>query len=404
MIHFVCGKLGSGKGLVSMQVLLDELRNGDRDVVTNLPIKLAPWVNGSGQAQVGLVGYLRREYGEDFDCERRILVVDDVKEGGDMWLYRRDPDRGWFKVQCDYDSKGQPVSFNAEQMKGCKPLLCITDEAWQFYPARSWQNIPRVLEFYARQQRKLRDEWYIVSQHHKDVDCLLHRVIQDFTVCRNHGMERLGIFRQPAVFRTQTYNQPPQPSSRVMHERMFRLDVKGLAQCYDTSAGVGIAGGFAADRNREKKGLHPAFLIALVVLLVVIVGAVPFGLGKAARSFITRAVTGRDLRPAERRGPMMVLPDPGPPPTKEPAPSLRESVVPSPGPTVEVSDVRVTGWAPSRGGLVVFLSDGRRLHTSDSRLRRITEDGCWYDGQFIPMASLKSSEIAVYDPVTPRRW
>ena len=51
-IHFISGKPGGGKGLYCMKLILDELVKGRRPVVTNLPIKIQPWVS-DGQPGVG---------------------------------------------------------------------------------------------------------------------------------------------------------------------------------------------------------------------------------------------------------------------------------------------------------------------------------------------------------------
>src|ERR1022692_1036473 len=46
------------------------------------------------------------------------------------------------------------------------------------------------------------------------------------------------------------------------------MHAKGLAQCYDTTADVGFAGGFAGDANQKRNGLHFAWLILAIVALV----------------------------------------------------------------------------------------------------------------------------------------
>src|SRR5260221_10940041 len=180
MIHGVFGKLGSGKGLLVLDIIFKELMDGFRDVVTNVPIRIVPWVNGQGLPQIGLRAYLIEKLGsaasDDFVDEilKRVLVIEDIDQGPDLFMWRRDGDTGeWFKLEVTKnDEKGRPERFDANQIKSrhCAPVLCVTDEAWQFYPNNGgWARVP-LLPFYARQQRKLRDEWYIVTQHPTDVD------------------------------------------------------------------------------------------------------------------------------------------------------------------------------------------------------------------------------------------
>lgn len=214
MIHGLFGKLGSGKGLQSIKKVYDELVFGFRDVVTNLPVRVVPWVNGQGQPMIGLRAYIEQEQPHLFSYEidamlGRLLVNEDIKQGHDLFLWRRHGTTGkWFKLEgTEPDKKGRPTQFDAELLvkRKCQPCLVITDEAWQFYPNNGGYSLDPVLPFYARQQRKLRDEWWIVTQHPDDVYEVLWKITQDFTECRNHGFERLGFFRQPSFFSTATY-------------------------------------------------------------------------------------------------------------------------------------------------------------------------------------------------------
>ena len=310
MIHGVFGKLGSGKGLLAMDVIAKELMDGFRDIVTNVPIRIQPWVNGQGIAQIGLRAYLLEKLSPLSEDEvdeilKRVHVIEDIDQGFDLFLWRRDIDLGeWFKLDITkVDEKGRAERFDAEQIKKrhCNPILCVTDEAWQFYPNNGgWSRAP-VLAFYSRQQRKLRDEWLIITQHPNDVDATLWNIAQDFWMCRNHGMERMGIFRQPSMFRVVVYLTNPAKGGALRSHEFYRVLDKKLSQCYDTTAGVGITGGFKGDSNQKRKGLHIGWLVAALLLMVFSLMAVPHYLGKAASAWIGSTTTGT-IKPGDWSG------------------------------------------------------------------------------------------------------
>jgi len=373
MIHGVFGKLGSGKGLLIIKRIADELLDGFRDVVTNVPVRVMPWVNGQGQPQIGLRAYIAEEMkGALSEAEldailARLLVIEDIDKGADLFLWRRDGNTGeWFKLPTTHpDEKGRPSRFDAEPIKArsCAPVLVATDEAWQFYPNNGgWARSP-ILPFYGRQQRKLRDEWYIITQHPTDVDSVVWNITQDFQVCRNHGMERMGIFRQPEIFRVLTYvTNPAKGNAIISHESIHRLDRKRLAQCYDTTAGVGISGGFKGDSNQQRKGIHVGWAVAGVVVVVGGLVMVPHLFGKAASGWIGHVTT--PPKSAAQWAGLKPLP-------KEPV-RFADGVAPSPtvlhaadtSPTntpADADDVYCTGFCVLRDGPVIFLSDGSVL-------------------------------------------
>jgi len=298
MIHGVFGKLGAGKGLLVMDIIAKELLEGYRDIVTNVPLRFMPWVNGQGIPQIGLKQYLIEKMGASVSVEEielmllKVKVIEDIDQGHDLFMNRRDGDTGeWFKLSVStVDEKGKPARFDATEVKKrhCLPILCVTDEAWAFYPNNGgWSRVP-LLTFYSKQQRKLRDEWYIVTQHPTDCDNVLWNIAQDFWVCRNHGMERMGIFRQPAMFRVIVYLSNPSKGNAIRSHEFYKVLDKKLSQCYDTTAGVGISGGHAGDSGQKRKGLHIAWLGVAVLVFVVALASVPHFIGHATGKWIAK--------------------------------------------------------------------------------------------------------------------
>lgn len=279
MISFVTGKPGGGKGLLSVQLIVDELRFGKRPIITNLPLRLFPWVNGKMQAMIGLQAYLFREYGTDFDCEKRVFILDD-DEAGQFYLWRVvKTENGGVKLQKaqanvkvvekDGIREERVMDFETTIHVDSGPVFYVIDEAWKFYGSRNWQKTGEGMLFYSAQHRHFGDDVLIVTQHTKQIDPAILRVAQDFWTVTNHGNLTFGFFRQPAVFHVRIFDSPPTGASMTpMSRKIFRLDRSGIAQCYDTSAGVGIAGRAVADLGSRKRGLPVWMMVAFAIVAI----------------------------------------------------------------------------------------------------------------------------------------
>ena len=266
MIHFVMGKPGGGKGLFVMQKLVDELRNGQRPIVTNLAVKLHPWVRDGmgkhGKAEIGLLQYLQSKFGQTFDAERRIYVLPDEEMPN---FYGLRPNGEMQRADLVRDTKGRVRSFDTGLAVRNGGVFYLLDEVWKFWGARNWQETGEGVHSYSAQHRKFGDDVLLVSQTVKQVDSQIRSLCQDFTLVRNRFKERIGLFRQPGVFTVDVYLEPPGPTVRPMQSFPFLLDAEGLGACYDTSAGVGIMGQGGADLGERRKGL-PFWLLVLGIL------------------------------------------------------------------------------------------------------------------------------------------
>jgi len=272
MIHFLTGKPGAGKGLVAMKEIIDELRLSKRPIVTNLAVRLHPWVSGAYVPQQGLLSFLHRTYGTTFNAEKRIRILSD-DEMRTFYLFRLGYD-----LPSTKDSKGRVESFDVASLTD-SGVFYVLDEVWKTMGARDWQDTGKGLLFYNAQHRKLGDEVYLCTQSFRQVDTAVRQVAQDYLHVRNHGFERLGVFRQPNVFTVSYYQDPPGTSgSPSLMKKTFRLDREGIASCYDTSAGVGVGGGRAADVGARKSGLAFSWIFVFAVIaLVLVAGGVHYG-------------------------------------------------------------------------------------------------------------------------------
>ena len=327
MNTLIVGLPGNGKGLKGMQLLVDELRLGTRPVITNLAVEKWPWVTNKHKPERGLISYLQETYSDDFNCVERIFRVSD-EAIQNFYLYRAlsrakvkklvaahlvgyrqvtaldgvldeqelHTHKDFQLYVCDHvmttdkNLRKHCQNFNAVLLEHSGPHLNIADECWKFWPARGWQSTSDADVFYNAQHRHFGDDNLYLTQRHNDIDSIIVERCQNSIVMTHHGKMSLGIFRQPDLFSESVYQGRPMPSKEPMSRRVFRLDVKGLGGCYDTSAGVGITGRSAADvGSRKIKGL-PFWMMPVAVLLVLFVIGYTIKFGA---SFVVGALNGK---------------------------------------------------------------------------------------------------------------
>lgn len=407
MIRFITGKPGGGKGLVAMKEIEEELVNGDRPIITNLAIRVNPWVrlirkkgSKSRKPEIGLKNYLLQKYGKDFDCEKRILILspEDTKT---FYLHRRNCE-SW--IQCpavfkSRDDKKICVGFDASLAEQNGGVLYVIDEAWAFFGSRDWQNTGEGVLFYAAQHRKLGDSLFIVTQHSKQVETALQRVAQDFSVVQNHSKKKIGFFRQPSVFSVATFSEVPTGrDTEPMARTVFKLDKEGLGACFDTAGGVGMGGGASADIGEKIRGIPFPFII----LAVFLIGG---GLIFAAKSggWLTGSLlTGAFGLKKDKEKPKSYTTVTNQPEGK--INSVISSMLPHAASFGTTNTVKadkqeslplwVTATYPSANlsTLIIVLSDGRTYSLGDGHCTSYSSrDGAVIDGERVPMNQVSQS-------------
>jgi len=382
-IHFITGNPGGGKGLLAMQKIIDELTHDERPIITNLPVRIEPWVRRwtrFGKAywkpEIGLRNYLVKKHGKDFDVSKRVFVIPDT-DVPEFYLRRR-VGAGLQVLPATRDSSGRIDEYETEQAVMHGGCVYVTDEAWKFWNSRKWQKTGDGLLFYSAQHRHLGDTWFIVTQKTAQVDKALHRVAQDFSVVTNQGKLPLGFFTRPSVFTVSIFDEAPTGSKlEPIKREVFNLDKEGLGACYDTAAGTGIGGGSAADIGERKKGVPWPW--ALVAALLFILGAwrLPSLIGKAVAAPLRK-----DKEPAVASvAPLGPVPATG-------VGSIDRLFSPSGvGPSTNgwsAPVLQVTGAVVLDGVLNVLLSDGRILVPPEVQ-RFNSSKGALVEGEWIPI-------------------
>jgi len=252
-IHFVTGRPGAGKSFYTMKLLVEELRGTERKIVTNLAV-----------LREELAEYLHEKFSDTFDILNRLVIIED----DDIEFFYCHRSAG-AALKLELDKKGRPESFDIAGASEGGGVFYILDEVHLAFGARNWQRMGQACTFYSSQHRKLGDDVILITQAPKMVDTTFRNLAQDYTVLRNHAMEKLFFFRQPKFFSRQTFMNLPTPNEKPLEKSVFKMDLK-VASCYDTAQGIGIhERGQAADKGDDKRGgLHWGWLIPIGLLLM----------------------------------------------------------------------------------------------------------------------------------------
>ncbi|MFA6287150.1 MAG: zonular occludens toxin domain-containing protein [Opitutaceae bacterium] len=298
MIDIFVGKPRNGKSLRAMMRILKTLVETQRYVVTNMVLDLDR-----------IQDYLDKR-GVKTNAHQRILILTSKEQMKHFWLYRE------FGVVLvtppDYNEKtGGDVDYaplvNDQRFwlpakEGHTPVmrgtLYVIDEIHTLFPARGWQGTPRHADFYNSQHAKLNDECVFITQNTKLVDPNFYRLAQEFHYCRNHRLMKHGRFKGANKFTVHIHDGPASTGKEpTLNVEEFKLDLE-VACCYDTSAGVGMPGGGAADAGARTKGI-PLWMVWAVIGFCI--GGVywffNYEMPKLTNKYLTSAVKHGTLKP-----------------------------------------------------------------------------------------------------------
>jgi len=360
-IRFIGGLPGGGKTAFAVSKLIEELRETKRPIVTNMALKLQPWVDGAGKPRAGLLGILRQRFGQTFDAERRIYLLGDqevkrffavrplvpVEDWRRTKVLRLKPRVGGKEVEPGSEQAAKDGRFSLEKKH---PGVCyFIDEAHEFFAAREWARTGKECLSWASQQRRAGDDCWLISQVVENVEKQLRGVSQECWWFVKHSFLRWSIFRHPGIITYSCYaGTPPRPQESCLHSGKIHYNQEDVRSSYDTASGVGVSGS-SADIGKRAKGLNiwlvPILFVALMVGLGFGVQYVQgYGLRKA------RAVMGAAERGSVRRSAPLG-------PTSAPPAAVARSGVPS---NVEdlLRRLDVAERKPAPGPAVPFVGSG----------------------------------------------
>ncbi len=167
-----------------------------------------------------------------------------------------------------------------EPCKQWPPVCYLLDEADIHFGAREYADHGRSVNFYNKQHRTLSDTVYYCCQSAEQLDKQIRLLAQQTSVLKNLGKQKKGIFALPVVFCWSAYYQVPKLNDRPMVSGVFRLHLDhGLQNCFETAAGVGLAG-MKADRDEKRRGLSLFWVIPALVLVGFLMVKAPMLLAK----------------------------------------------------------------------------------------------------------------------------
>jgi len=391
-VHFISGKPGGGKTLYSVKLIVEELVHGHRTIITNVPLRL-DMLNAYLQTHYP-AAYERYFEFKSGDCN--VAVADDgPKHITDRILLLGEDDLPRFFTYRGLGVRLASVT-NDEWREGKRPdfsgvkdggVLYVLDEVHIAFNSRAWALTGNEVLYYLSQHRKLGDDVVCITQAIGNVDKQFRSVAQDYTYVRNLSKQRAGLFRLPAIFVRSTYGSPATPTTAPMESGTFRLDVSGLAACYDTAKGVGIHGRAGADTGARKKGIHWLwFVVACPVFFWFFLHWLPIIIGHHLAPDVRPALKAheavqKDLPPV---GSVVVVTQyvqavASPVISKEA--TSGQSVLP----VTDSPAVYCLGYAGGGGSFTLFLSDGSRVKTSSGRVTKIAEDYVVVDGKKMPV-------------------
>lgn len=404
MIHFVQGKPGGGKTLFAVKKIVDELVTSNRQIVTNVPLKLDR-----------LNEFLQERYPDEnipvVGLDSRVRLLDESDEARKLLRQYRD---AWQKakrsrnveqqeaVYQEYEKKIEALGVPQETRKfwefrnprklrfdDAVGTLFVLDEVHLHFNARKWAETADECLHYLSQHRKFGDDVICVTQHPDNVDKQFRSVAQDFSVIKNGYTAKIGYFRGLPAFTRKTYaTQPNGQKMEPMETAHFRLDAQGYASCYDTAAGVGILG-TSADKEKPKRGLHPAWF---VVGLFSFAALVFFGLKAVVGAQVKRLSVLSSVKAPAQNAPLVETSKAVDVPARtvplEQTLPLKSSSTAAPVVTSQTQDLWVRGYVVSGRKVNVHLSDGRILTEDDPELERVRRNGVVVSGQKLFMRPL----------------
>lgn len=293
-VHFICGKPGGGKSLYAMRLILDELLHGQRPIVTNMAINFSElWLHLVGAGYLNTLENVRRiAEGSAYDPDvhirydgpqhirDRVLILDEVQLRRFFCFRGFDGKEDVEYVTTDEWKTGKRMSFTSLT----HGVFYVLDEVHIAFPARDWANTGQQVLYYLSQHRKLGDDVLCVTQHLDNLDKQFRTMAQDFTWIRNLSKIKMGLFKMPGMFLRSTYVTDTENASPT-ETGTFRLNVSGIAKCYDTAAGIGVIGRSGADLGERRKGLHwSLFVVGLIGAVLFLL----FGVPKVVLAVISR--------------------------------------------------------------------------------------------------------------------
>lgn len=355
--------------MYAVKMVLNELINGSRVIITNLSLKLD-----------ALNEYIQKNYtAANVNLHERVRLISE-NEMGRFFTIRPYPSVGPKLLTKEEWQSGKLPDYTGV----CDPgVLYVLDEIHIKFNARQWMLTGQDVLFYLSQHRKLGDDVICITQAVQNVDKQFRSVTQDYTYIRNLGKVRVSFIRLPSIFIRQTYASPPGGNEQPIESGTFRLDVSGLGSLYDTAAGVSIVGKAGADTGERQKGLPWwGFLILVGLFCAVVFGLAP----KLLAGYFTKGLPAKGGTPQQFKQtnqPPHTVRNPFTPTESNHVVTIPESPAVMFSGTNTPKEIEIEMADKLTGAWRFLMTDGTLIKQGDPKLEKYDpRSGLWYAGRF----------------------
>jgi len=258
MLRFIVGVPGAGKTMFALhRALVSELVGTKRMIVTNLTeIKLPELAEFMAERYkidiTGRIQIIPKECTREFYRYRGKATMASLAEFDSRWSddklktmlpeVRDEILQKYFAALADLNPSG---------------VCYIMDECHRHFKAIEWTKVAYQVDFYMTQLRHLNDWFWAVTQNPEQVVASFRRLAQDCFVLRNHYLESFSVFKKPGGFWWRQYNYVPDARNAaeqgLQDSGKLMLDVKGLANCYNTRGALGKDNAIPDTKEKSRK-------------------------------------------------------------------------------------------------------------------------------------------------------
>lgn len=268
-IKIIYGPGGSGKSFFQLHIIIKQLRETKKNIVTNLAINVAVFND-----------YLERNFpDESLNLVGRLRILNE-DETFEFWKHRG-------------PMKWTGQEYEMTEDRGVNGVCFIIDEAGvSGFSATGWAakqgagtRGERCL-WYLDQQRKFGDD--VFASTNGRTPAQIAKPFRDkahgFIKLWNGYLAKYGPFKGRGRFEWKEFLEEPGPKSEAIAKGIFELGE--LANCYRTQDGVGVIGN-GADKGARAKGIPILWVVPAALVLALMCVFVPWLLGKGAAGFIS---------------------------------------------------------------------------------------------------------------------
>ena len=273
----ISGRPGGGKSYYAVKLLLRELLESERSIVTNLPLRLD-----------NILKYCLNHKRDDIDVYSRIQILED-DQVPEFWRYRGNAVEPLPACSNEDWKAGRIPAF--DQVKA--PVCYFLDEVHDFLNSRNWRKTGDACLFYISKHRHLGDDVFWITQAVKNVDSQFRSVTQDYTYCRNYAKERFRGFSKGKYFTAVTFLEPISMSATSQADPQTQekyVMEKEIGDCYYTSKQK-----LAADTGQCAKGMSIKWVFFGIGLLCLLAIAATYYGPRAIVGLITHTSGGTSL-------------------------------------------------------------------------------------------------------------